>query len=129
MNYHSRDDRWVVFLLLLVAGFVAFMAYDRMTGATKLTMGTVYDRWHEHQSHTETSTDSKGRRTTSTHTHDYYWVKYRRDDGVNDRYDVGWWHFNDYSTGQRIVVNTTVGGVSGCEYNCGIAIFTGGEAK
>lgn len=118
----NRNNLIGFVIILFVCGMV-FMVYDRCTGTTKLTMGIVTDKWHEHEEHTETDDDGN----TSTHTHDYYWVNYRREDGVKDRYDVGYWSFSDFREGQRIVVKGTVGGVSGLEYCCGISVFTGAE--
>lgn len=123
-------EDWVIILLILsIIGLVIFIVYDRCTGYSKQIMADITDKWHEHQSHTETKTDSKGRHTTSTHSHDWYWVAYHREDGVNDRHDVGWWYFDDYHVGRKIVVYNTIGGVSGIEYRCGISVFNGLEGE
>jgi hypothetical protein len=113
-------------ILFVVAGLI-FMVYDRMTGTTKLEMGEVYDKYHEHETRRHSSTDSKGHTTYHTDEYDYYYICYRRKSGGSDKTDVGYWSFDKYRVGDKIVLKYTVGGRTGMEYFVGLEKFTGAE--
>lgn len=126
----SRTDWGAVLLIvsgIALVAFIGFIIFDRVTGTTKLEMGAVIDKHHEHIVHSHTRHKSNGRVEHYTDSHDYYYIVYQRKDGRRDQTDVGYWYFNDYCVGEQVVLRYTIGGRTGKEYFVGLEKFKGAE--
>ena len=128
------DDALKQLGIVLFVGFVIFIffltAKDYHNGRDAFIIATVIDKLHEKETTTVPSLDEDGMITGFDEVeNDYYWLTYKREDGIQKKRDVGSMQaLNSYKVGQQIVIKVRIG-ESGTEYFKGMEVFRGAEAN
>jgi sugar lactone lactonase YvrE len=130
-NFDYKSIALAVAMVSVLIWGVLWIHEDISTGSVKLIMADVIDKKHEHIVEQHMKTNEEGEFDGfETDEHDYYWLSFKRQDGVVERHDV--WsmgELNKYTIGQRLVVKYIVGGKSKNEYYQGFDVFVGAESK
>lgn len=117
-------DKFIAFIITVIAitvvSLLVYTVYDRMTGETKLAMGSVIDKYIVRNTH------SNGKRTSTTENH---YIVVSADNGITDKLSVWESDFFSYKAGERVVVRFTIGGHSKSYYMVGISKYNGVESK
>lgn len=110
----------VVIVAILAVSIIAYTIYDRITGETKLVMGSVIDKYVVRTTHTTGKTTS---------TNEDHYIIISTDNGITDKLSMWESDFFSYKVGERVVVRFTIGGHSKSYYMVGITKYNGMESK